>query len=151
DDWDVIHGAATVGVEIGEDCASAGAVVVPVGGGGQLAGVALACSIGGGAVEVYGVEPELADDAARSLKSGTLERLAADPATLADGVKVKAIGRRNFEVIVTRHLVKDIVTVTEPELRDALRIAWQSLRLTLEPTAALPLAAYLYGKVPRGD
>jgi threonine dehydratase len=150
DDWDVIHGAGTVGLEILEDAPTPGAVVVPIGGGGQISGVALVCSALSPETAVIGVEPESADDAARSLHTHSLQRLAADPVTLAEGVKSKSIGDRNFEVIVGHGLVRDVVTVSESELRDALRIAWKTLKLAIEPTAALTLAAYLTGKVPAG-
>jgi len=150
DDWDVIHGAGTVGLEILEDAPAPGAVVVPIGGGGQISGVALVCSALSPATAVIGVEPESADDAARSLHTRSLQRLAADPVTLAEGVKSKSIGHRNFEVIVGHGLVREVVTVSESELRDALRSAWRTLKLAIEPTAALTLAAYLTGKVPAG-
>jgi len=150
DDWDVIHGAGTVGLEILEDATAPGAVVVPIGGGGQISGVALVCSAPSPQTAVIGVEPESADDAAQSLHTHSLQRLAADPVTLAEGVKSKSIGDRNFEVIVGHGLVRDVVTVSESELTDALRIAWRTLKLAIEPTAALTLAAYLTGKVPAG-
>jgi threonine dehydratase len=151
DDWDVIHGAGTVGLEILEDLAAPGAVVVPVGGGGQISGIALAISALSPETAIIGVEPEVANDAARSLHAGTLQSLASDPATLAEGVKSKSIGNRNFEVIVGDALVRDIVTVSEDELKDALRAAWTRLKLAIEPTAALTLAAYLTGRVPSGS
>lgn len=150
DDWDIIHGAGTVGLEILEDVAAPGAVVVPIGGGGQISGIALALSVLSPQTAVIGVEPEAADDAARSLRTGTLQSLRSDPATLAEGVKSKSIGSRNFEVLVDHRLVRDIVTVSEPELADALRVAWKRLKLAIEPTAALALAAYLTGRVPAG-
>ncbi len=74
-----------------------------------------------------------------------------DPPTLAEGVKSKSIGRRNFEVIVADGLVRAIVTVSEAELKEALRIAWTRLKLAIEPTASLTLAAYLTGRVPLGS
>ncbi len=151
DDWDVIHGAGTVGLEILEDAPAPGAVVVPVGGGGQISGIALACSALSPATAVIGVEPEAADDAARSLRTGALQSLTSDPATLAEGVKSKSIGDRNFEVIVGDALVREIVTVSEDELKHALRVAWTRLKLAIEPTAALTLAAYLTGRVPSGS
>jgi threonine dehydratase len=151
DDWDVIHGAGTVGLEILEDLAAPGAVVVPVGGGGQISGIALAISALSPETAIIGVEPEVANDAAQSLHAGTLQSLASDPATLAEGVKSKSIGNRNFEVIVGDALVRDIVTVSEDELKDALRVAWTRLKLAIEPTAALTLAAYRTGRVPSGS
>jgi threonine dehydratase len=151
DDWDVIHGAGTVGLEILQDMSAPGAVVVPIGGGGQISGIALALSVLSPEAAVIGVEPDAADDAARSLRTGTLQSLPSDPATLAEGVKSKSIGSRNFEVLVGHGLVRDIVTVSEAELKDALRVAWKRLKLAIEPTAALALAAYLTGRVPAGS
>lgn len=151
DDWDVIHGAGTVGLEILGDVPAPGAVVVPIGGGGQISGVALACAQLSPGTAVIGVEPEAADDAARSLHSGTLQALTSDPVTLAEGVKSKSVGVHNFEVIVSSHLVRDVVTVSESELVDALRVAWTRLKLAIEPTGALALAAYLTGRVPAGS
>jgi threonine dehydratase len=151
DDWDVVHGAGTVGLEILEDLPAPGAVVVPVGGGGQISGIALAITALSPATAIIGVEPEAADDAARSLRSGVLQTLATDPLTIAEGVKSKSIGNRNFEVIVGDALVRDIVTVSEEELENALRVSWTRLKLAIEPTAALALAAYLTGRVPAGS
>jgi threonine dehydratase len=150
DDWDVVHGAGTTGLEILEDVPTPGAVVVPVGGGGQISGIALALSVLSPQTAVIGVEPESAADAAASLHSGALQSLDADPVTLAEGVKSKSIGDRNFDVIVAAGLVRDIVTVSEIELKEAVRVAWMRLKLAIEPTAALALAAYLNGKVPAG-
>jgi len=150
DDWDVIHGAGTSGLEISEDSVP-GAVVVPIGGGGQISGIALALAVLSPETTVIGVEPATADDAAQSLRTGILQRLPSDPTTLAEGVKSKSIGQRDFEVIVGDGLVRDIVTVSEDELKDALRVAWTRLKLAIEPTAALTLAAYLNGKVPVGS
>jgi threonine dehydratase len=151
DDWDVVHGAGTVGLEILEDVPAPGAVVVPVGGGGQISGIALALSVLSPSTAVIGVEPEAADDAARSLRTGILQTLQTDPVTLAEGVKSKSIGDRNFEVIVRDGLVRDVVTVSEDDLVSAVRVAWMGLKLAVEPTGALALAAYLTGKVPSGD
>jgi threonine dehydratase len=151
DDWDVIHGAGTVGLEILEDMPAPGAIVVPVGGGGQISGIALAVAALSPETAVIGVEPDVADDAAQSLHAGTLRALGSDPATLAEGVKSKSIGDRNFAVIVGDGLVRDIVTVSEAELKDAVRVAWMRLKLAIEPTAALTLAAYLNCRVPPGS
>jgi threonine dehydratase len=151
DDWDVMHGAGTVGLEILEDAPAPGAVVVPVGGGGQISGIALALSGLSPDTAIIGVEPEGAADAAASLRTGLLQALDTAPTTLAEGVKSKSIGNRNFEVMVAGGLVRDIVTVSERELEDAVRVAWTRLKLAIEPTAALALAAYLTGRVPHGS
>ena len=94
------------------------------------------------------MEPETADDAFKSWKTKRLHKLTEPTATIADGVRVSSLGRLNFEVIVERGLVDEIVTVTEAEIEEALVVAWTSLKLAIEPTAALPLAAYLAGKLP---
>jgi len=145
DDWDVVHGAGTVGLEILEDAPAPGAVVVPVGGGGQISGIALAISALAPETAIIGVEPEGAADAAASLRTGVLQSLDSVPVTIAEGVKSKSIGDRNFEVMIAGGLVRDIVTVSERELEDAVLVAWMRLKLAIEPTAALALAAYLTG------
>ena len=148
DDWDVIHGQATAARELLQDEPELGMILAPTGGGGLLSGTALAAKAHSRDLTVIGVEPEQADDAQRSFRSGAIQTLAEAPRTLADGVRTTAIGTRNFEVMVDRRLVDDIVTVSEEEIQDALVTAWLKLKLALEPTAALPLAAYLSGKVP---
>jgi len=101
-------------------------------------------------VRVIGVEPAAADDAYRTWKAGSIQSLAAAPVTLADGVRTMSIGTRTFEVMFVNQLVDEIVTVTEDEIAGAVRVAWSRLHLALEPTGALPLAAYLSGKLPKG-
>jgi threonine dehydratase len=148
-DWDVIHGQGTVALEVLEDAPGTGVIVTPVGGGGLVSGTAIVAAAAGGA-RVIGVEPAVADDAARSLRSGRHERLAQAPETIADGVRALAIGGLAFDVIVSRRLVDDVVTVSEPEIAEAVAFAWTRLRLALEPTGALPLAAHLAGRLPAG-
>jgi threonine dehydratase len=150
DDWDVIHGQGTAALELLEDAPDLEAIATPVGGGGLLSGTAIAAHQHNASIRVVGVEPIQADDAYRSWKSGSIEVLAKAPETLADGVRTTAIGARNFEVMFTHCLVHSIVTVTEDEIAAAVRLAWTRLRLALEPTGALPLAAYLAGKLPGG-
>jgi threonine dehydratase len=147
DDWDVIHGQATVAEEIMAALPDLTTVVVPVGGGGLLSGTALAVKSRAPHVAVIGVEPELAADAAASLRTGRLHRLDGEVDTIADGARVASLGERPFEVVVGRRLADDIVTVSE----DGIRSAWHALAgVPAEPTAALPLAALLDGAVPRG-
>jgi threonine dehydratase len=148
DNWDIIHGQGTAARELLEDDGEVGMIVTPTGGGGLLSGTALAARAHSHPVRVIGVEPERADDAQRSLRTGSIQTLAQAPQTLADGVRTTSIGVRNFEVMVIKHLVDDIVTVSEEELEEAVVRAWLDLKLALEPTAALPLAAYLSGKLP---
>jgi threonine dehydratase len=149
DDWDVIHGQGTAARELLLDDPSVRMLVTPCGGGGLLSGTALASKAHDPGSMVVGVEPERADDAARTLKTGQLQRLLEPPETMADGVRPLAIGARSFEVIVTRGLVDDIVTVSEDEIAEATQVAWLRLKLALEPSGALPLAAHLAGKLPK--
>ncbi len=150
DDWNVIHGQATAALELLADAPELEVVVTPVGGGGLLSGTAISAHAHRASIKVIGVEPEVADDAYRSWKTGSIQALAASPVTLADGVRTTHIGPRNLEVMVTNRLVDDIVTVSEEQIAEAARVAWTRLRLALEPTGALPLAAYLAGKLPGG-
>src|SRR5919204_1670433 len=149
DDWDVIHGQGTAAKETLEDHPDVSAVIAPTGGGGLLSGTALAAKGRNQQIKVYGVEPEVAADARDSLRSHSIQTLPAPPNTIADGVRTTAVGKRTFEVIVEKGLVDDIVTVKEEEIAAALVTAWTRLKLAIEPTGALLLAAYLCGKVPR--
>lgn len=149
DNWDVIHGAGTAAREALADDPSIRTVVVPVGGGGLLSGTALAVKAQNPDVQVIGAEPAAADDAARTLETGQIQRLPDSPTTLADGVRTISVGRRTYEVMVTRRLVDRIVRVTEEEIAEATRAAWLQLKLAIEPTAALTLAAWLSGRLPR--
>jgi threonine dehydratase len=149
-DWNVIHGQGTAARELLEDEPDLEVIAAPCGGGGLLSGTAISAKSHRDGVKVVGVEPEAADDAYRTWKSGSIQTLTASPATLADGVRTTAIGARNFEVMFGNRLVDEIVTVTENEIANAVRVAWTRLHLALEPTGALPLAAYLSAKLPKG-
>ena len=150
DDWDVIHGAGTVVREMLEDAPDLEVVATPIGGGGLLSGSAISAKSHRSSIKVIGVEPETADDAYQSWKSGRIVTLPTSPATMADGVRTVAIGTRTFEVMFGRGLVDEIVTVSEDEIANAVKVAWSRLHLALEPTGTLPLAAYLAGKLPKG-
>ncbi len=150
DDWNVIHGQGTATMELLEDEPDLRVIAAPVGGGGLLSGTAISAKSHNPAVRVIGVEPAVADDAYRTWKAGSIQSLAAAPSTLADGVRTTSIGTRPFEVMFVNRLVDEIVTVTEAEIAEAVRVAWSRLHLALEPTGALALAAYLSGKLPKG-
>jgi threonine dehydratase len=150
DDWNVIHGQGTAAAELLADEPDLAVIATPVGGGGLLSGTAISAHAHNPSIKVIGVEPEQADDAYRTFRSGSIQALAASPTTLADGVRTTAIGARNFEVMVVNGLVDDIVTVSEEEIGAATRVAWTRLHIALEPTGALPLAAHLAGKLPGG-
>ena len=150
DDWDVIHGQGTAARELLQDEPNLEVIATPVGGGGLLSGSAISTKSHNGSIKVVGVEPAQADDAYQSWKKGSIQSLEQAPATLADGVRTTAIGARTFDVMFANGLVDEIVTVTEEEIAAAVRVAWSRLHLALEPTGALPLAAYLTGKLPKG-
>jgi threonine dehydratase len=151
DDWDIIHGQGTAALELLDDDGEIGTIAVPTGGGGLLSGTALIAKARNPRIRVVGVEPEVADDARRTLQTGAIQTLERAPDTIADGVRSTAIGKRNFEVMVERGLIDDIVTVTEAEVQDTLLRAWLELKLAIEPTAALPLAAFLAGRLGADD
>lgn len=150
DDWEVIHGQGTAALELLADEPDLEVIATPVGGGGLLSGTAITSRNHNPEIKVVGVEPAAADDAYQSWKTGAIKTLPAAPTTLADGVRTTAIGKRNFEVMVANRLVDEIVTVSEDEIASAVRLAWSRMHLALEPTGALPLAAYIAHKLPAG-
>ena len=144
DDEFIIAGQGTAGLEILEDCLDADLVLVPVGGGGLVSGVASAIKLSGSSAKIVGVEPELANDAQRSFRTGNIVQLPAErvSSTLADGLRTQSVGTRNFEYI--RKYVDDIVTVTENEIRDAVRLMVKGGRIVAEPSGAVTFAAWLF-------
>ena len=149
DDWDVIHGQGTVGLEVAADHGEVTQVVVPIGGGGLASGVTLALKALVPGVRVVGVEPTAAADAAESFRARRHVRRPAGP-TLADGARPAAIGARAYEVLIQRGLIDDVVTVEEAALAAATIVVWRGARLMAEPTGALPVAAVLAGAVTSG-
>jgi threo-3-hydroxy-L-aspartate ammonia-lyase len=140
DDARVISGAGTVGLEIVEEWPEVRSIVVPLGGGGLLAGIAMAARSLRPDVEVYGVEPEAGNDGQQSFRSGSIVRID-PPATVADGARTTAIGELNFEII--REMVTDISTVNDEDLLEIMRFAVYRTKLLIEPTGALAIAAVL--------
>jgi threo-3-hydroxy-L-aspartate ammonia-lyase len=139
----VIAGQGTVGLEIAAQCPAADLVVVPVSGGGLIAGIAAAIKSERPQVRIVGVEPELAADARESLRAG--RRIAWDPQqtqrTIADALRIEQVGELTFEHI--RRYVDEIVTVTEEEIRIAVRRLACEARLVSEPGGAVAVAACL--------
>lgn len=151
DDWAVIHGQGTIGLELAEDAPDLELVVVPVGGGGMISGIALALAAAGSPARVVGVEPAGADDARRSLATGEVVRRPG-AVSVADGALSPAIGARPAEVLLGQRLVDRIVTVPDEALLSSLPQILRSTRLVVEPTGALALAAVLLGELgPAGD
>jgi threo-3-hydroxy-L-aspartate ammonia-lyase len=145
DDPDVMAGQGTAALELLEQAGDLDVVVVPVGGGGLIAGTAAAVKGRSPGTRVVGVEPAGADDARRSLEEGRRVSLPGPPVTLADGVRALAPGVRTFAVM--RRLVDEIVTVTEEELLAAVTFLWSRTKQLVEPSGALPVAALLAGAV----
>jgi len=137
---DVIAGQGTIGLEILEQTSPA-AVFVPVGGGGLLAGIALAIKARAPQVRVIGVEPEWEDDASRSLQSGERVRLPGPSQSIADAIRVQMLGDLTWPII--RRNVDQILTVSEAAIASATLIAFHEAHLVLEPAGALGLAAAL--------
>ena len=142
-DEQVMAGQGTVGLELLAQIPRIEAVLVPVGGGGLISGTATAMKGLAPWVEVIGVEPEVADDARRSLAEGYCVQLPSAPDTVADGVRTLALGERTFEVIKAR--VDRIVTVSEAAVLEAQSLLFTRSKQVVEPTGALTLAAVLSG------
>lgn len=142
-DYRVIAGQGTVALEIMEQQGDIDMLLVPVGGGGLLSGSLLVIKELQPQVQVIGVEPERADDARQALDSG--ERVIIDsPDTIADGLRA-SLGDKTFPIIAK--LVDDIVTVSEDAIRDATRLVWERMKQLIEPSAAVPVAALLEGRI----
>ncbi|HUP50279.1 MAG TPA: threonine/serine dehydratase [Thermoanaerobaculia bacterium] len=148
DDERIIAGAGTVGMEIAEEWPEVASIVVPLGGGGLLAGVALAATTILPTVGVYGVEPAAGNDGEQSFRSGRIVTIE-PPETIADGARTVSLGERNFAII--RERVRDVVSVGDEVLLDAVKFAMARTKLVIEPTGALGLAALFSGRVrPKG-
>jgi threonine dehydratase len=141
DDDRIIAGQGTVGLEIAEDVPDLAAVLVPIGGGGLASGVAVAVRALHPHARIVGVEPELAADAAESLREGRIVRwdAARTSRTIADGTRSQAIGRRPFAHL--SQLLDDVITVSESEIAAAVRLVAEESRLVAEPSGALAPAA----------
>ena len=142
---DVVAGQGTLALEMFEEQPDLDIVVTPVGGGGLVSGVAVAARGRRATAAVYGVEPAAANDAQQSLTSGKIVTIA-PPDTIADGVRTLAIGDVTFPIM--RQELAGIVTVTDDEIRAALRFLAGRLKLLVEPTGAVGAAAVLEGRIP---
>lgn len=141
----VIAGQGTAALELLEQSGPLDCLLVPCGGGGLLGGNAISTRHLQPACRIIGVEPELADDATRSFRSGTLQRVD-NPRTIADGTRTESLGAITFPLI--QNLVDDFCTVTEEAIVEAVRFLFHDVKLVVEPSGALGVAALLSGKVP---
>lgn len=142
DDPAIIAGQATAAKEFIEEENKVDIMMTPVGGGGLAAGTALAVQYLTPTTQVILAEPEAVNDAYQSFKSGKLMP-ATNNATIADGLKT-SLGQLNFEIIQDH--VEDILTVSEKEIITAMRIVWERMKIIIEPSCAVPLAAVLKNK-----
>lgn len=140
----IIAGAGTVGLEIVEEWPEVRNIIVPLGGGGLLAGIALAATSLDPEVKVFGSEPAAGNDGERSFKSGSIVTID-PPRTIADGARTTALGEKNFAII--RERVTNIVSVEDNDLLQTLKFVVYRTKLLIEPTGALAIAALLAGKI----
>jgi threonine dehydratase len=144
DDPAIIAGQGTVALELVEDAGTLDVLLVPLGGGGLLSGCALAATALSPGVRIYGVEPEAGDDWVRSWNAGSIVTIPV-PRTIADGQQTQAPGTLTWPIV--RALCAGVVTVSDDEIRAAMRFAFERLKLVLEPSGACALAALLTAKV----
>jgi threonine dehydratase len=143
-DEKIIAGQGTIGLEILEDLPEVETILSPVGGGGLISGVAAAIKLTNPKIKVIGVEPELAADAQASLRAGKIVQFPAEQVsrTLADGLRTQSIGDINFEHICA--YVDDIITVTEDEIREAMKLLAANPQTIAEPSGAVATAGFLF-------
>jgi len=144
DDEQIIAGQGTMGLEILADLPDVETVIVPVGGGGMISGIATAIKLSKPSVKMIGAEPELAADAQTSLRAGKISQFSAEQvtSTIADGLRTQSIGAINFEHM--RQYVDDIVTVSEEDIRQAMRRLATNPKTIAEPSGAVAVAAFLF-------
>ena len=146
DNDDIIAGQGTAALELFDEVGPLDYLFVPVGGGGLISGSALAAHLRSPGCRVVGVEPALGADANDSWRSGEVKKLAAVPATIADGLRTRAIGLRNLALM--RQYVADMTTADEADILDALEFIWARLKIVVEPSSAVALAPLLSGRYP---
>jgi threo-3-hydroxy-L-aspartate ammonia-lyase len=140
----VMAGQGTAALELVQDAGPLDLLVCPIGGGGLIAGSATAAKALLPGIRVVGVEPEIADDTRRSFEAGRRVRIPV-PRTIADGLAVDTPGELTFEL--NRRLVDEVVTVSEAEIVDAMRFAFDRMKVVVEPSGAVGIAALLAGRV----
>ncbi len=136
----IVAGQGTAALELLQDHPDLDLLLVPCGGGGLLSGSLLASQVANSTIQVIGVEPDAANDAALSFKSGVLHTVH-NPDTIADGARTPSLGALTFEIICT--LAHDLITVSDQSILSAMNILWDRMKIVVEPTGALGLAALL--------
>ena len=144
DDERILAGAATATLELLDDAPGLGTIVVPVGGGGLFGGACIAAHGIDPNIALWGVEPAAGNDVQQSFQRGERVTIGV-PATIADGLQTQSPGVVNFEIIQAH--ARGIATVSDEELRDAMRFAFERMKLVVEPSGGAALAALLAGKI----
>ncbi|MCP4626691.1 MAG: threo-3-hydroxy-L-aspartate ammonia-lyase [bacterium] len=147
DHIDIVAGQGTAALELMEKVKTVDMLLVPCGGGGLLSGSAIAARGMNPACRIIGVEPELADDATKSFHTGKLHTVK-NPPTIADGTRTPSLGKVTFPLV--REYVDDMITVSEEAIIDAVIFLFYRMKLVVEPSGALGVAALLSGAVKPG-
>jgi threonine dehydratase len=142
----IIAGQGTAALEFMEQAPELDALITPIGGGGLLSGCAVAAKGVNPKIRVFGAEPEGANDTYLSFRKG--ERVEVNPDTIADGLRSPTPGKLTFPII--RELAEDVLLVTEDEIREAMKFLLTRMKILVEPSGAVPAAAVLFGKLPKG-
>ena len=145
DHEDIISGQGTAAKELFEEVGPLDVLIVPLGGGGLLAGSALAAKALSPGCRVFGVEPAAGNDGQQSFRTGSIVRIPV-PATIADGAQTTHLGRKTFPII--RTVAEEILTVPDPMLVETMRFFVERMKIVVEPTGCLAAAAALNGVVP---
>ncbi|MDG1902675.1 MAG: pyridoxal-phosphate dependent enzyme [Bacteroidales bacterium] len=147
DDYDIIAGQGTAALELCYDVPEIDLILCPVGGGGLISGTAISANYFGHNIQVIGCEPDGADDAFKSYMAGEIIP-SINPNTIADGL-LTSLGKRNFPIIM-KH-VKEIVTVSEESIIEAMKLIYERMKIIVEPSSAVTLAALIENKVHAKD
>ncbi len=145
DDYRVMAGQGTCGLELCDEVPTLQALVTPLGGGGLLSGCAVAAKKLAPDIEMFGVEPQAGDDWRRSLARGERVRIPF-PQTIADGLQATSPGALTWPIV--QSLVRDVFTVSDEEMQRAMRVMFDRCRLIVEPSGAVAVAAAIAGKLP---
>jgi threonine dehydratase len=144
DDPRIVAGAGTAALELLEDVEALDAIVVPAGGGGLMGGTAIAAHGYDPAIAIYGVEPDAGDDFAQSMARGERVQIGV-PRTIADGLQTTSPSELTLRI--AREHVRAVVTVSDDELRDAMRLLFERMKLVVEPSGAAAVAALLQSRI----
>src|SRR5215207_9483271 len=139
----VIAGQGTAALELLEEVPDLDVIITPVGGGGLISGTAITASETRSGIRVIAAEPEMADDAYRSMQAGEVV-LSINPKTIADGL-LTSLGKITFPIIQGQ--VEQVITVSEPAIIDAMKFIWERAKIIIEPSAAVAVAALWEGKI----